>query len=52
MGAATNFPLVRSVGPYTTVISAPTKLEVIVYIETENMELIVRGSSGGFQRKT
>ena len=40
------------VGPHTTVISAPTKLEVTVYIGTEDMELIVRGSSGGFQRKT
>jgi hypothetical protein len=39
------------VGPHTTVISAPTKLEVTVYIGIEDMELIVCGSSGGFQRK-
>jgi hypothetical protein len=31
------------VGPHTTVISAPTKLEVTVYIGTEDMEPIVRG---------
>jgi hypothetical protein len=28
------------------------KLEVTVYIGTEDMELIVRGSLGEFQRKT
>jgi hypothetical protein len=39
-------------GPHTTVISASTELEVTVYIGTEDMELIVRGSLGGFQRKT
>jgi hypothetical protein len=40
------------VGPHTTVISTPTKLEVTVYIRTEDMESIVRVSLGGFQRKT
>jgi hypothetical protein len=40
------------VGPHTTVISATTKLEVTVYIGTEDMESIVCGSSEGFQRKT
>jgi hypothetical protein len=37
---------------HTTVISSPTKLEVTVYIGTEDMESIVRGSSDGFQHKT
>jgi hypothetical protein len=36
------------VGPHTTVISAPTKPEVTVYMGTENMEPIVRRSSDGF----
>jgi hypothetical protein len=40
------------VGPHTTEISVPTKLEVTVYIGTEDMELIMRQSSGGFQYKT
>jgi hypothetical protein len=33
-------------------ISAPTKLEVTVYIRTEDIELIVHRSLGEFQRKT
>jgi hypothetical protein len=36
------------VGPHIPVISVPTKLEVTVYIGTEDMEPIVHGSSGGF----
>jgi hypothetical protein len=34
------------VGPHTTVISTPTKLEVTVYIRIEDMEPIMHGRSG------
>jgi hypothetical protein len=47
-----NFRWFVQVGPHTTMISAPTMLEVTVYVGTKDTESIVRGSSGGFQRKT